>query len=257
MNLMSGTIGTTHRRNRPSRWDIVEDPMGYLDGQNLFQFVGSEPVGKSDPLGLSSWDTSTIEPISDPLEFWGDVPLPDPMLPTPGGKGFYPDYISHPGWSLTVPDPEGQWVNTGPGTFEFRGKILSNIRRLVLPKNLPACVDQAALREAVDAFNDKAYQHELEVQEWHVNYVSTPKPATSAADAAAKFHDAIVDRFGSQAQWEKDELQVMYGLLENAYNMSRCPGSPDDSKVDFDKVYKRHGITRPAGTRPSTQTTAS
>ena len=39
------------------RW-MERDPIGYDDGMNPYQFVGSNPVNKVDPLGLSELDAS-------------------------------------------------------------------------------------------------------------------------------------------------------------------------------------------------------
>ena len=45
-------IDSLARRERLSRMGILEEPMGYVDGRNLYQFVGSDPVGLVDPMGL-------------------------------------------------------------------------------------------------------------------------------------------------------------------------------------------------------------
>lgn len=46
------TIDPVARRERLSRLGILEEPMGYVDGQNLYQFVGSSPTDRLDPTGL-------------------------------------------------------------------------------------------------------------------------------------------------------------------------------------------------------------
>ncbi len=38
---------------------MQRDPLGYLDGLNLHQYVGSDPLGNGDPLGLELHDTAT------------------------------------------------------------------------------------------------------------------------------------------------------------------------------------------------------
>jgi RHS repeat-associated protein len=44
-----------HRDYSPTlqRW-MQEDPMGYVDGMNLYQYVRGNPIGSIDPLGLAT-----------------------------------------------------------------------------------------------------------------------------------------------------------------------------------------------------------
>lgn len=58
MSATSNTMAATIRRDRLSRLGILEEPMGYVDGQNLYQFVLSNPVAMLDPLGLAAADGS-------------------------------------------------------------------------------------------------------------------------------------------------------------------------------------------------------
>ena len=44
------------------RW-VSEDPMGYVDGQDLYQFERSSPVSSLDPLGLA---TAASQPATGP-----------------------------------------------------------------------------------------------------------------------------------------------------------------------------------------------
>ena len=87
MNVTSNTIATSARRERLSRLGILEEPMGYVDGQNLYEFVGSAPVGNTDPLGLQTRPVAprpatapatrpatgpATRPATQPAFGWGD-----------------------------------------------------------------------------------------------------------------------------------------------------------------------------------------
>lgn len=56
------------------RW-LERDPSGYVDGADLYQYVRSNPIGLTDPMGLASeaelWDKQRKN-AEDALDFWRD-----------------------------------------------------------------------------------------------------------------------------------------------------------------------------------------
>ncbi len=58
-----GAAGLWHARfrdlNRLGRWGR-QDPMGYVDGTNLFQYVGSSTISWLDPIGLDRYDFDIV-----------------------------------------------------------------------------------------------------------------------------------------------------------------------------------------------------
>jgi hypothetical protein len=56
--------------DRPIQSWLSEDPLGAVDSQNLYAFVGHAPNMSTDPLGLYSW-----REFGRDVEFWGDVAL--------------------------------------------------------------------------------------------------------------------------------------------------------------------------------------
>jgi hypothetical protein len=69
------------RRDRLCRLGILEEPMGYVDGLNLYEYVKSGPTSRLDPLGLKTWygDMGCENDCSGVLEsLVGGIPaLPD------------------------------------------------------------------------------------------------------------------------------------------------------------------------------------
>lgn len=79
MSTMSNTMAAMIRRERLSRLGILEEPMGYVDGHNLYQFVQSNPVNLLDPMGLQAVNEGTLYDnlgldgaINDYINFWTD-----------------------------------------------------------------------------------------------------------------------------------------------------------------------------------------
>jgi RHS repeat-associated protein len=74
-----------------SRWN-QQDPLGYVDGANLYEFVGSDPATSADPFGLSAsnpgyvtnhsksvvwvWDSDEASwtPLPPDSSYWGTDP---------------------------------------------------------------------------------------------------------------------------------------------------------------------------------------
>jgi RHS repeat-associated protein len=82
---------------------LCKDPIGELGGRNLYGFVGSEPVGRFDPLGLMSIDdfNNGITTISDALNGEGFL---EGALRWFFGRGrdvHVPFSIYDPGWGPT------------------------------------------------------------------------------------------------------------------------------------------------------------
>lgn len=54
---MNATASRTFRpENRLTRLGLLTEPAGYVDGQNLYEYVGSNPVKRLDPSGLAMTD---------------------------------------------------------------------------------------------------------------------------------------------------------------------------------------------------------
>jgi len=107
------------------RW-MQQDPEKYVDGINLYQFGGSDPVGFNDPLGLAA------QPLPNPgSPNWGPIDpvtgqpkylpkIPGGWKPVPPSKPYDPkDPLSRPGrWNPADPkanrgpkggQPSGSW----------------------------------------------------------------------------------------------------------------------------------------------------
>src|ERR1700704_3747389 len=48
------TTHETGRNEQMSRLGLLNEPAGYVDGPNLYEFVESNPVGLLDPMGLQA-----------------------------------------------------------------------------------------------------------------------------------------------------------------------------------------------------------
>ncbi len=78
--VLQPTFSVYHVRNRVlnadlGRW-LTRDPIGYVDGANLYVYATSNPSAGSDPFGTGPWDPFTPGP-------WGRRPHGDPR-PPPG-----------------------------------------------------------------------------------------------------------------------------------------------------------------------------
>ena len=86
--------GLYHVRNRqydPSLGAFTtRDPIGYAAGdQNLYRYVGSDPVGAVDPMGLEGWYDGNEQGVVDLMTYWGHsgfgfTPPPRAAGPTTG-----------------------------------------------------------------------------------------------------------------------------------------------------------------------------
>jgi RHS repeat-associated protein len=60
----SGLYHVRHRYLHPTlgRW-IIQDPLGYVDGMNGYEYVGSSPIGARDPLGLEELSDTQLKTV--------------------------------------------------------------------------------------------------------------------------------------------------------------------------------------------------
>lgn len=62
---------------RSSRLDVLEEPLGYVDGMSLHEYVGSDPVDKHDPLGLLALPQAimdaTVAAYNAKTSAWGKI----------------------------------------------------------------------------------------------------------------------------------------------------------------------------------------
>jgi len=61
----SNPVVDFNRLDRLSRLGILEEPMGYVDGANLYEYVRDDPVNLVDPLGLVANDPAS-QPATEP-----------------------------------------------------------------------------------------------------------------------------------------------------------------------------------------------
>ena len=104
------TVGLYHfpfRSYSPElgRW-MQRDPLGYVDGVNMYEYVGSMPTAFGDPTGLTSVAPGTT-PGWDPMSPDGWHP---PMLPPDEGE-YGPDGMGPP--APPLPGPCGDGSGTG------------------------------------------------------------------------------------------------------------------------------------------------
>lgn len=80
---------------------VVEEPMGYVDGENLYQYVGSAPTNKLDPMGLYGGGTAILRDGSI-VERNGNIlppqgPYVSPPDATATGADLFNDFTSGQG----------------------------------------------------------------------------------------------------------------------------------------------------------------
>lgn len=95
------------KERRISRFGILFEPLGYVDGVNRYEFVGDDPVGKIDPMGLAELPSTgpTTQPTTGPTT----GPTPPPTTSPVTGA---PVVVSN----LTLPDGTVITVRVPPGT---------------------------------------------------------------------------------------------------------------------------------------------
>ena len=62
-----------HYAAETGRW-ISPDPLGVVDGPNVYAYAGGDAVGRRDPLGLS-WNTHIDVCTRDVMRWWGFIPF--------------------------------------------------------------------------------------------------------------------------------------------------------------------------------------
>ena len=132
----TGNFLTMHYRSRTydtytGRF-LQQDPVGYVDGASLYQYVRSMPVETIDPMGLTliidplppGEYPSLLPPITFPLppitSPWPPpLPSPDPHPVPPA-----PPYQWWPEPLPGLPEPSEPWIDPGPtcGPWENDGK---------------------------------------------------------------------------------------------------------------------------------------
>ncbi|MFN3197645.1 MAG: RHS repeat domain-containing protein [Bradymonadia bacterium] len=119
---------------------LTHDPLGYVDSLNLYTFVGSDPVNRWDPYGLSSnggaakdpTPSNDEEPPTDGLggsggEYYGDIGQGGSM----GSGGWQPNrYVDNrkkkelrPLPPLSKPKP--RWIEQGPNSYSAKSERLA------------------------------------------------------------------------------------------------------------------------------------
>src|SRR4051812_48623358 len=127
-----------------------------------------------------------------------DVELTHPLARTDRTGPFYLLFIEHPGWGVT--QPVGDWVETSEGTFDFRGTIETELKRLVPPADLPDCITEpVALTAAIDAFNNRTRKHEEDASAWFRQRLAIPRTGDNVDDVIRAFNRERREQFGPAA----------------------------------------------------------
>ena len=112
---LDSVTGLYYARNRnydPSlgRW-INQDPAGYINGANTYQFVVSNPVGKDDPKGLSwAWWGDFISAVPQGFEAGYNAVSADRAVAATLGQNQYVNEVDQQAWQQT--SAAGTWVQT-------------------------------------------------------------------------------------------------------------------------------------------------
>ena len=141
----SGTWMIQYHRNRfydygTGRW-LNQDPIGYQDGPNLYAYVHSNPINRSDPQGLQSW--SPADGYEDQNGNWvtgGGEPTPcadcaeQQQDPDSNPQGEYAvDLFGNciPGTAV-IDELELNFIPYNPdGTYEYKMSFLEWLAKLV------------------------------------------------------------------------------------------------------------------------------
>jgi RHS repeat-associated protein len=132
----SGLYDFRNRDYSPTlgRW-VQQDPAGYVDGSHLYQFVGSDPVGKDDPFGLKAkkcpstpqecWDLlNTIYKMAAKLA--NELAKFDPVADLPGGQPYrlpngQPDVTKPNGHRIQIEDLRRGLINKMQDYYDHCG----------------------------------------------------------------------------------------------------------------------------------------
>jgi len=187
--------GLYHVRNRYyhaqlGRW-LTRDPLGYVDGMSLYEYVRSSPVDLLDPFGLENQTFGT--------DFFGDILLPDPVdsfEASQAGAAQLGDAIFNPcfpgdGFDRTIAGIGGaaDWIGNGIAAITdlIPGKsALTKGLKKGLTKLTGNAATNAAKRNADDAAVAAAA-------------AAAKKKADDAAEAAAQKAD---DTARTSSKWE-------------------------------------------------------
>lgn len=183
MDIATGHFTSTH---------ILQEPIGYVDGANLYQFVGGSPVNKVDPQGLK---TLEVVNVSD----WLTPKSPDTIIVF---DSWYANmYKINARWSQSRLTPHDNiidyWepdLSTGNDcTFVIKGPIQTFMHQLSSPK-----VNPRAQYEAADALitsvNQIAEAHEKKVIGFLQSVWSPPKKVLDFGNLAEELTQEYNDR---------------------------------------------------------------
>jgi RHS repeat-associated protein len=121
--------GLYYARNRNysptlGRW-INQDPAGYINGANTYQFVMSNPLNKLDPWGLCDCNNKidfTQIPVKD--FFWNPPPLPIPLYQQIQQDQSLENYWKNQAYSMLS---EGQSTNAWEQYFHYM-RVVNNLQ---------------------------------------------------------------------------------------------------------------------------------
>jgi RHS repeat-associated protein len=146
--LDNGSLKIQYNRNRSydystGRW-LQRDPIGYVDGMNLYQYVKSNPIRLMDPLGLECppdcAPTLPVDPVEPPTL---PIPLPSPFPPPnwpPPLLPVLPSPVPEPFPSPPRISPKPVPPKPGPGeecVWEFWKNIWELVREVLVKDTYP------------------------------------------------------------------------------------------------------------------------
>ena len=97
---------------------LNQDPIGYQDGVNLYAYVNSNPVNKTDPRGLRVTDLEQLESHNRPRTPTDDAPNPGWTNEEPGEPRIVEDKQTY---TAVTDNPSGSWSWWDYALYETSG----------------------------------------------------------------------------------------------------------------------------------------
>jgi hypothetical protein len=124
-----------------------QDPDGYVDGLDLYEFVGDAPIAQLDPSGLASVSTQPTGPVSG----WPIFP-PLPWQQPPSPVGFPPILGSLPVVN-NAPDGLRQFLNGTGGDAQMGPNLLDVLENSASLIGAASSAENQLLAEALQKFS--------------------------------------------------------------------------------------------------------